>query len=86
VINSLGTVLRIREDFLGQDADMSANSVKTLEEVERDYITRVLSDLRWRIDGARGAARVLGMNPSTLRSRMAKLRIQKPSDKSAGAN
>ena len=84
VINSRGSVLRIGEDFSASEDDTLAGvSTKTLEEMERDYITRILQDLRWRIDGPQGAARVLGMNPSTLRTRMRKLGIQKPSGKPA---
>jgi len=49
----------------------------TLEEVEREYIARVLGATNWRISGPRGAARVLGLNASTLRSRMKKLGIMR---------
>jgi PAS domain S-box-containing protein len=79
VINSRGPVLRIHEDFATHEAEVLAASVKTLEELERDYIVQVLEDLNWKIDGPNGAARVLGINPSTLRSRIAKLEIKKPS-------
>jgi chemotaxis protein methyltransferase CheR len=85
VINSRGPILEVREDFSKLEAETLAASVKTLEEMERDYIIGVLEDLRWRIDGPRGAARVLGINPSTLRTRMAKLGIQKPTEKSSAA-
>jgi len=49
----------------------------TLQEVERDYIVRVLEAKQWRVSGPKGAARILGLNPSTLRSRMKKLRISR---------
>jgi len=49
----------------------------TLEEVERAYITSVLDKTHWSISGERGAAAILGMNPSTLRSRMQKLGIRR---------
>jgi transcriptional regulator with GAF, ATPase, and Fis domain len=49
----------------------------TLKERERDYMQTVLRQTRWRIEGVAGAATVLGMNPSTLRSRMKKLGIQR---------
>jgi DNA-binding NtrC family response regulator len=49
----------------------------SLEDVERAHIRRVLERTRWVIEGERGAARVLGLNPSTLRGRMRKLRIHK---------
>jgi PAS domain S-box-containing protein len=49
----------------------------TLKQLERDHIIRVLQRTHWRIEGAQGAAARLGINPSTLRSRMQKLRIQR---------
>jgi transcriptional regulator with GAF, ATPase, and Fis domain len=76
-------VLRVREDFSKQEAELLTTSIKTLEEMERDHIVRVLEDVYWRIEGPRGAARVLGINPSTLRARMIKLGIQKPSERFA---
>jgi transcriptional regulator with GAF, ATPase, and Fis domain len=51
----------------------------TLEEVERAHITRVLEGARWVIEGEQGAARILGLNPSTLRGRLRKLGIRKTS-------
>jgi len=50
----------------------------TLTEIERRHITRVVTNARWRIEGAGGAAQVLGLKPSTLRSRMLKLGISRP--------
>ena len=77
VINSRGSVLRLSEDFSPEMETITA-SIKTLEENERDHIIQVLEDLRWRVEGDNGAARVLGINPSTLRTRMGKLGIQRP--------
>ena len=51
----------------------------TLEEVERTYISRILQQTHWKIAGDGGAAQALGLNPSTLRSRIQKLGIQKSS-------
>jgi PAS domain S-box-containing protein len=48
-----------------------------LDEVERRHIVAVLRQSAWRIEGAKGAARLLKMNPSTLRSRMKKLGIER---------
>ncbi len=48
----------------------------TLEQVERDYISRVLKHCEGRIDGPLGAAKRLDLNPSTLRSRLRKLGIK----------
>ena len=79
VINSKGSVLRISEDFALETVEQSNSSTKTLEETERDYILRVLEDRAWRIEGPNGAARLLGLNPSTLRTRMIKLGIHRQS-------
>jgi transcriptional regulator with GAF, ATPase, and Fis domain len=46
---------------------------QTLADNERDHIRRVLELSGGRIDGPRGTARILGLNASTLRSRMEKL-------------
>jgi DNA-binding NtrC family response regulator len=50
-----------------------------LSEVQRAHITRVLESTRWRIEGASGAAEILGVCVSTLRNRMKKLGIRHPS-------
>jgi transcriptional regulator with GAF, ATPase, and Fis domain len=49
-----------------------------LEEVERQHIEAVLRQTNWMIEGERGAAKLLNLNPSTLRSRMQKLDIKRP--------
>lgn len=51
---------------------------KTLEQMEHDYILQVLKETNWTIGGKSGAASVLGLPPSTLRSRMQKLGIKRP--------
>jgi len=76
VINTQGSVLRVVDHFGASQAEELQR--KTLEEMEREYITGILNDAEWRIEGLNGAARILGLNPSTLRTRMAKLGIQKP--------
>ncbi len=49
--------------------------VVTLEESERMHIRQALASTGGRVYGADGAAALLGINPSTLRSRMKKLGI-----------
>ena len=44
-----------------------------LEEVEREHIRSILERVRWRVRGAGGAAEQLGLRPTTLETRMAKL-------------
>ena len=50
----------------------------TLKTMERARIIEVLNQTNWRIEGAKGAALILGLHPNTLRSRINKLGIQKP--------
>ena len=50
----------------------------TLVEIEKRHIRSVLDTTRWRIEGGGGAAQLLGLKPSTLRSRMLKLGIARP--------
>ena len=52
-------------------------TLKTLDEVERDYISAVLLQTGGVIEGANGAAKTLGMHPNTLRHRMEKLGIKR---------
>ena len=56
----------------------SLEQTYTLDEVQRDYIVKTLNNTRWVIEGARGAAALLGLKPSTLRNRMQRLGIKKP--------
>jgi formate hydrogenlyase transcriptional activator len=49
-----------------------------LEDVERAHVLKVLNVCGWRIAGRGNAAERLGMNRSTLRSRMEKLGIERP--------
>jgi transcriptional regulator with GAF, ATPase, and Fis domain len=49
----------------------------TMEELEREHILRVLEMSGWRVRGKGGAAEILGLKPTTLESRMAKLGIHR---------
>jgi len=62
-----------------QTLSSAQEPTQTLDEMERDYIQEVLTLKNWRIDGPEGAALVLDLKPSTLRSRMQKLGIKRPS-------
>ncbi len=50
-----------------------------LKDLERMRIEEALETCEWRIDGPLGAAKHLGLNPSTLRSRLKKLGINRKS-------
>jgi predicted ATPase/GAF domain-containing protein len=65
-----------RELFGTPEPRPGGNGPQTIEEVERDHIVRVLGTTRGVVEGPRGAARLLGLNPNTLRSRMKKLGIE----------
>ena len=78
VINSSGSKLRLADDLAGLTGSPTSTALKSLREIEKDHIQRVLRRTNWRIDGAEGAAVILDLNPSTLRSRMRKLGINKP--------
>jgi transcriptional regulator with GAF, ATPase, and Fis domain len=49
-----------------------------LRDVEKEHIRIVLEATRWRIRGAGGAAERLGLKPTTLETRMAKLGLRRP--------
>ena len=79
VINTQGSTLQLAEKLaVSPIEDLANNKWVGLEQVERDYIFRVLAETRWKIEGRDGAARILDLNPSTLRGRMRKLGIQRP--------
>jgi len=49
-----------------------------MEAAERKHIESVLASTGWVIEGSKGAAKILNMNPSTLRSRMRRLGVIRP--------
>jgi formate hydrogenlyase transcriptional activator len=77
VILSHGGVLRLDRVLGGQPA--AETSGMRLEDVERDHLVRVLRRCNWKVKGKDSAAEALGLNPSTLRSRMKKLGVARPS-------
>jgi formate hydrogenlyase transcriptional activator len=52
-------------------------SVKMVD-VEKEHILSVVEECKWRIRGVDGAAERLGLRPTTLETRMAKLGIKRP--------
>jgi DNA-binding NtrC family response regulator len=74
VITSQGTALRILDRFVNplKAGVQEAQDCKALVDVERDHILQALEKSGWRVEGEKGAATMLGLNPSTLRSRMRK--------------
>ena len=80
VILCPGPVLQIADKLEISSPPMSS-AIRTLEEMERNQIHKILSETRWRIEGKDGAAAILGLHPSTLRARMHKLGILRPEAK-----
>ena len=59
-------------------AATSETPPRSLEEAERRHIEKALVSAGWVLEGSQGAAAVLDLNPSTLRSMMKRLGIQRP--------
>ncbi|MCH7761346.1 sigma 54-interacting transcriptional regulator [candidate division TA06 bacterium] len=51
--------------------------IRTLKEYERQHIIEVLEYSGWKVSGERGAAKFLGLKPTTLEARMKKLGIKR---------
>ena len=77
LILSPGESLVVDERALS-GAEGAAEPAGTLEVVERGHILRVLGACGWKIAGRGNAADRLGLNRSTLRSRMERLGIRRP--------
>jgi formate hydrogenlyase transcriptional activator len=78
IILSPGTTLALGDAWMPAPQAVPLAASVTLIEIERRHIRTVLDTTRWRIEGAGGAAQLLGLKPSTLRSRMLKLGIARP--------
>ena len=77
VIISQGSALQVldRFDTFKKVEDSADQEIKALVELEHDHILPVLQKGGGRIEGANGAAVILGLNASTLRARMRKYGI-----------
>jgi formate hydrogenlyase transcriptional activator len=76
LITNTGTVFRA--DWQSIENPTAAEPSQVLEEVERTHILEVLESTGWKIRGATGAAKILGLKPTTLESRMIRLGITRP--------
>ncbi len=59
-------------------ASSEAEDTPSLEDTERRHLVTVLGRTGWRVGGKGGAAEILGLNRSTLVSKMKKLGIRRP--------
>ena len=79
VILTRSSTVEIDPDFLAPPATSGeAGPPVNLVDMERGHILAVLQRTHWRIYGPHGAAAQLGLNPSTLRSRLKKLGLSRP--------
>ena len=92
VITSEGSKLQLTDTFdqstrTAETAIVSSASEEiegeTLEQGEYRLIVRTLKKVHWRVEGPGGAAELLNVHASTLRSRMRKLGITRPKVKAA---
>lgn len=98
VIISQGSQLRLIDDIDSQALDLDLHEevelhttfddhihIGTLEENEYNLIMHTLKNVHWKVEGPGGAAELLNIHPSTLRSRMRKLHIERPRYTTASA-
>ena len=79
VIVSQGIALQVLDSFdnFRKVGEPAGEDVKVLVALEQDLIRQALRKTGWRIEGKKGAAIILGLNPSTLRFRMRKYGIHR---------
>jgi formate hydrogenlyase transcriptional activator len=79
VILSEGPELEPIDWLSSSDNKVESAKTLTLEDMERQHIRDILEQTNWRVSGEKGAAKILGLNPTTLEARMKKLGIARPS-------
>ena len=80
VIMTDGSVLNVDLSYFNRTHELAAATSipRTLDAISRDCIQRALEHTEWKIEGPNGAAKLLGLKPSTLRWRLKKLDVQRP--------
>ncbi len=78
IITTQGAALKLFAKLDPSRANRKTASQPTrLADVEQIHILKILDDTHWKIEGDNGAAKALGLAPSTLRDRMNKLDIHR---------
>ncbi len=70
--------LELQKQTIAEILGDSIPSTETLEQTEYNVIVRTLKNVHWKLEGPGGAAELLNIHPSTLRSKMRKLGIERP--------
>ncbi len=76
VIVSPGKALKIGDWMHIKSQTAADGGLQSMENMEKEYLLKVLNMTNWRIRGDHGAAQILEMKPTTLESRMKKLGIK----------
>ncbi|HET7101602.1 MAG TPA: helix-turn-helix domain-containing protein, partial [Terriglobia bacterium] len=79
VILTRGSILQVPLSELRSAGEPEPLPAATLDSIEREHIVRVLRETHGVVGGPHGAATRLGLNRSTLNSRMRKLKISRKS-------
>jgi transcriptional regulator of acetoin/glycerol metabolism len=78
VILSEGNALRVPlSELRTQSKSRTVEDDRTLDTAEKQHIIRVLTETRGALSGPEGAARRLGLNRTTLQSKMKRLGIKR---------
>lgn len=84
ILNDGKSKLALKRKLGGQPATSAPKVIKTLEDVktaqaetEREYIISILKQTEGRIRGTNGAAHLMNIKPTTLESKMIKLKIRR---------
>jgi transcriptional regulator with GAF, ATPase, and Fis domain len=78
VILANGPILEIEPELFNvPEQRPKARETASLAELEREHMLAVLNQTGWVIEGAKGAALILGLHPNTLRSRLKKLGLSR---------
>lgn len=77
IITTPDSTLRLMEPISSETVEVPDAPGSKLIDIERAHILRTLQAADWRIEGPRGAAAVLGLRPSTLRSLMRRIGLKR---------
>ena len=77
VILSPDNQLELADSFQRRRAGLHVSKAQTLMELERGYICETMEATGWQVSGELGAAKILGLKPTTLDARLKKLGIEK---------
>ena len=78
MILTTSPIIDLKHQLTSDNNQQTAQSFGSLADAEKDYIHQTLKHCHWRIGGKGGAASILGVPDSTLRSKMKKLQITRP--------